>query len=374
LTYDEVQQGIVDQAPEARRALGPLVPVLDDLFALYQVLKRVRRQRGAIEIESVEPRIVFATGARAGRIERIDGVERNLAHEIIEEAMIAANVCAAKFVARHKLPALYRVHEGPNDEKLAELRLYLGELGLRMDGAARPTPAQYAGVMQSASERPDARMIQTIMLRSLSQAVYRPKNVGHFGLALSAYAHFTSPIRRYPDLLLHRVIRHKIRGGTVADAPYSKDEMNALGELTSMTERRAEDAVRDAVSWLKCEYMQDKVGQRYKGLVTGVTSFGMFVELQEMLVDGLVHISGLGSDYFRFDPLRHRLDGERSGKSFGLAQPVTIEVTKVDLDERRIDFALIQEEEEHRSGARRSSHRRTSRSRAGRRKSKDRKD
>ena len=367
LTYDEVADAIVDLEEDSRTRLGELTRPLDDLYALFRVLKRARRRRGALEIETVEPRIVFGVGERTQRIDRIEGVVRNTAHEIIEECMIAANVSAARFLTRHKLPALFRIHEAPSDEKCAELRLFLGEIGLPFTDAAKPSPSEYARVLESAVGRPDAHLVQTLILRSLKQAAYRPKNIGHFGIALECYAHFTSPIRRYPDLLLHRAIRHRLRGGRAADAPYSPEEMVGLGEHTSMAERRDEEAVRDAISWLKCEYMMDKVGEQFSGIVSAVTSFGVFVELKDVLVDGLVHVSSLGDDFYHFDPVRHRLEGERTAKTYRLAQPLTVRVTRVNLDDRKIDFELA----EPSSGPfrpRRSARRRQSQSRAGRRK------
>jgi len=350
LTYSEVYDGIVRGVPALRRDLGSLVEPLETLRELYRALKRARRLRGALEIDSVEPRIVFGRGARARRIDRIETAERNTAHEIIEECMIAANVCAARFLERNRLPGLYRVHEPPSEERCAELRLYLSELGLSppsLESLSSMSPAPFQAVLEAANGRPDARLVQTLVLRAMKQAEYRARNSGHFGLGLSAYAHFTSPIRRYPDLLVHRVISAEIRnrkhdaaGGADVRAalPYAPDEMPALGAHCSMTERRAEDAVRDALAWLKCEYMVDKVGETYSGSITAVTSFGIFVEIPEMMVEGLVHVSALGDDYYQYDPVRHRLQGERHGHVFRLADTLEVRVSNVDLDERKIDF------------------------------------
>ena len=364
LTYDEVAQGIVEKEREARETLGELIPHLDHLFALYRTLKRSRRGRGALELDTAEPIIVFAPGSN--EVVRIEAARRNTAHEIIEECMIAANVCAARFAERHRLPVLYRVHQGPGEEKAAELGWSLSEMGIRFLAGDRITPADFARVLEQVTDRADRELVQTLILRSLAQARYQPKNTGHFGLALPAYAHFTSPIRRYPDLALHRAIRWQLQGRAPQDAPYGVDDMKGLGEHTSGTERRAEEAVRDACASLKCQYMAPRVGERFTGIVSGVTSFGVFVALDEVLVDGLVHVSGLGDDYFHFDPMRHRLIGEQSGRAFRLADPVSVRVARVDIDERRIDFELdLGGGKRDRS---RSPRRNVSRSRAGRRK------
>lgn len=269
--------------------------------------------------------------------------------------MIAANVCTARFLTRHKLPTLYRVHEGPQADKLSDLREFLGELGLSLGGGEKPEASEYARLLDKIQARPDAHLIQTVMLRSLSQARYSPDNIGHFGLAHAEYLHFTSPIRRYPDLLVHRAIRHYLRfqerkkkKGGVAKASaadsfgYSTADMHSLGEHCSMTERRADDATRDAVDWLKCEYMMDKVGQEYDGIVSSVTSFGIFVELKEIYVEGLVHVTALQNDYYRFDPAGHRLRGERTGQVYRLGDQVRVRVVRVDLDDRKLDFELTE--------------------------------
>jgi ribonuclease R len=284
-------------------------------------------------------------------------VERNDAHKIIEECMIAANVCSARFLNRHKLPTLYRVHEGPQATKLADLREFLGELGLSLGGGEKPQASDYAKLLNSIQKRPDMHLIQTVMLRSLSQARYSPDNIGHFGLSHAEYLHFTSPIRRYPDLLVHRAIRHQLRANardpkgtkktrrgvsTRGAFRYAESDMLSLGEHCSMTERRADDATRDAVDWLKCEYMMDKVGENYDGIVSSVTSFGIFVELKEIYVEGLVHITALHNDYYHFDPAGHRLRGERSGRTYRLGDEVRVRVVRVDLDERKMDFELAE--------------------------------
>jgi ribonuclease R len=352
LTYDQVAAMLLDGDPELRARYQPVLENLEQLHSLYKVLRKLRSQRGAIDFETTETRIVF--GAER-KIERIVPVERNDAHKIIEECMIAANVCTARFLTRHKLPTLYRVHEGPQADKLSDLREFLGELGLSLGGGEKPEASEYARLLDKIQARPDAHLIQTVMLRSLSQARYSPDNIGHFGLAHAEYLHFTSPIRRYPDLLVHRAIRHYLRfqerkkkKGGVAKASaadsfgYSTADMHSLGEHCSMTERRADDATRDAVDWLKCEYMMDKVGQEYDGIVSSVTSFGIFVELKEIYVEGLVHVTALQNDYYRFDPAGHRLRGERTGQVYRLGDQVRVRVVRVDLDDRKLDFELTE--------------------------------
>ncbi len=338
LTYDEVAEAVVERKERVRRRHETVVQHLDELHALYKALQRARETRGALDLDSMESRIVFN---EARRIDRIEPVVRNDAHRIIEECMVAANVAAAKFLTRHKLPLLYRVHEPPPAEKVADLALVLGEMGLRVPKARTPEPADYAALAKRIAKLPGAHLLQTLLLRSLSQAVYSPKNIGHFGLALECYAHFTSPIRRYPDLLVHRAIRHVLAGRPAAEFTGTDRPFDVLGEHCSMTERRADDATRDAVAWLKCEFMMDKIGEDFTGLVSGVTSFGVFVQLNQVYVEGLVHVSGLGNDYFHYDPKRNRLEGERTGMSFGLADEVTVKVARVDLDERKIDLELL---------------------------------
>ncbi len=337
LTYEEAAAIAVDREREARRRHAALAPMLDELYRLYRALARARARRGALDIDLPETRIEIDD---KGKIRGIVQRRRNDAHRIIEECMVAANVCAARFVERHRIPALYRVHEGPTPDGLAELRAFLGELGLSLGGGERPRSRHYAALLAQVAGRSEEPLVQTVLLRSLSQAVYSPTNSGHFGLALPCYAHFTSPIRRYPDLLLHRAIRHLLGGGKPGAFGYSREQMVALGEHSSMTERRADEATRDATDRLKCEYMLDKVGEVYDGTVTGVTSFGLFVTLDEVFVEGLVHVSALGQDFFHFDPARHRLSGERSGVTYRLTDRLRVRVVRADPDERKIDFEL----------------------------------
>lgn len=257
--------------------------------------------------------------------------------------MIAANVAAARFLRRHRIPALYRIHEGPSVDRLEKLRGFLGKMGLALGGGERPGAKDYAALLERVRERPDVHLLQTMLLRSLSQAVYSPDNAGHFGLALEAYAHFTSPIRRYPDLLVHRAIRHVLQGGKGKDFHYSHTHMVNLGEHASMTERRADEATHDAVAWLKCEFMLDKVARVFSGVVSGVTSFGLFVELKEVFVEGLLHVTALPNDYYHYDPASQLMRGERGGRVFRLGDSIRVKVMRVDLDERKIDFELAAE-------------------------------
>lgn len=341
LTYDTAARLVVERDPALRRQYNALTPHLDELYTVYKVLKTAREKRGAIDFDTQETVIEYGN---AGKIERIVPSERNDAHRLIEECMISANVAAARFLQRHRIPALYRIHEGPSAAKLEKLRAYLGQLGLQLDGGDKPRSEHYEKLLTAIRDRPDLPIIQTLLLRSLSQAVYSPDNSGHFGLALPAYAHFTSPIRRYPDLLVHRAIRHVLQGGKGQDFSYSQADMATLGEHCSATERRADDATRDAVEWLKCEYMLDKVGNQYAGRVTAATSFGLFVILDEVYVEGLLHVTALTNDYYHFDPIRHSLRGERTGKTYRLGDSIRVSVARVDLDERKIDFELVQAE------------------------------
>ena len=342
LTYTEVSGALEGGDATLHGTLAEVVPMLDALRDAYDALRRARDVRGAIDFDMTETRVVLGPD---GRVERLEPAERNVAHRIIEECMVAANVAAARFLERHRLPALFRIHEGPPPEKVEELRVFLSEFGLKLGGGESPEPRHFAAVIDSAASRTDARLIQTVMLRSLSQAVYAPGNVGHFGLAHRAYVHFTSPIRRYPDVVVHRAIRHVLRRGRPGDLESARGESLAmLGDHCSMTERRADDATRDAIAWLKCEYMLGKLGEEFDATVTGVAPFGVFVTLDDVFVEGLVHVSALGSDYFHFDPVRHRLSGERSRRSYRLADRMRVRAASVDLDERRIDFEPVGKE------------------------------
>ena len=274
-----------------------------------------------------------------GKIDRIEAYARNEAHRLIEECMLAANVCAADFLKANEHPALYRIHEGPTPEKLEALRTFMGEFGFGVAGGDTPHAKDYGRLIKQFKGRPDEQLLQTVLLRSMQQAVYSPDNVGHFGLAYEAYAHFTSPIRRYPDLLIHRAIKAVLNGDKYKAGDWSK-----LGIHCSMTERRADDATRDVNAWLKCYYMQDKLGEIYDGTVAGVTSFGLFVALDGVYVEGLLHVTELGNDYFNFDKARHEMSGERTGVKYRLGDRLTVKVARVDLETSKIDFVLATKE------------------------------
>lgn len=338
LTYTEVARLVVDGDKGLRRKRRDLLPHLEELHALYKVLRRAREHRAAMDFDSPESKIVFGEGKK---IEKIVPAVRNDAHRLIEECMLAANMAAARHLARQNIPHLLRVHEGPTAEKVADLRAFLGRLGLSLDGGDKPEPQDYYHLMDQIDGRADEHLIQTVLLRSMAQAVYSPEKNGHFGLALEAYTHFTSPIRRYPDLLIHRAIRHGLEGKPKAEFRYSKKDMAQLGEHCSFTERRADEATRDVISWLKCEYMQDKLGEEFSGIISAVTPFGFFVELKEVFVEGLVHISTLDKDFFHYDPIGFRLAGERTGIIYRLGDVVQVIVARVDLDERKIDLELV---------------------------------
>lgn len=337
LTYNQVYEVMEKKDNRMRERLAEHVPHLTHLYDLFAVLKQARKERGAIDFDMPETRIVYG---RDRKIEKIVPYERFDSHKVIEECMLSANICAAKFLEKHEQPGLYRVHQGPTEEKLNDLRRFLAEMVLKMPTHRDPVPADYANILRSVEGRPDAHMIQTILLRSMSQAIYSPDNRGHFGLAYDAYAHFTSPIRRYPDLLVHRSIKYVLT--------HKKPQLDAgpslvlAGEHCSMTERRADDATGEVTDWLKCEFMMDKVGQEFPGVISGVTGFGVFVELTDIYVEGLVHISTLPEDYYQFDAIKHILQGERTGKQYRLGDPLKIRVARVDLDQCKIDFVLAE--------------------------------
>lgn len=340
LTYTEVAALLENPAlaPESRR---PLIPHLQHLEQVFHAFLQARKQRGAIDFSSAETRMVFDD---RGKIESIHPVERNDAHRLIEECMLAANVCAANFLLSHQQPTLYRVHPVPATERLDTVRDFLGEFGLHLAGGDKPRASDYATLIQKIQGRPDQRLLETVLLRSLQQAQYSPDNVGHFGLAYEAYAHFTSPIRRYPDLLVHRCIR-----AVIAKKKYAPGDWKALGGHCSMTERRADDATRDVEAWLKCFFMKDRIGDIFNGSVSSVTSFGLFVALDDVYVEGLVHISELGSDYFHYDAGRHQLLGERTGQRYRLGDRVQVQLVRVDMETSKIDFQPIGTTEERSS-------------------------
>jgi ribonuclease R len=334
LTYTQVWNWL-SQPQEARTGdARTLLPHLEDLYALYKTLASARARRGAIDFDTLELGLEFDAN---GKIERIVPLPRNDAHRIIEECMLAANVCAATYLIACKHPALYRIHEGPTPEKLQALKEFLAGSGLSLSGGDAPTPADYAKLLAKIRGRPDENLLQTVLLRSLQQAVYGPDNVGHFGLGYDAYTHFTSPIRRYPDLLIHRALRACLAGRQYQPSGASWKE---LGVHCSLTERRADEATRDVESWLKCYFMQDRVGETFAGTISGVTHFGLFVTLDGLNIDGLVHVSELGSDYFHYDAIRHALVGERTRVTWHLADRIRVTVARVDLEQTKIDFVL----------------------------------
>ncbi len=361
LTYNEVADIVQPAETEMQQRVqakqkaryADLVPHLTSLYGLYHALRETREADGAMDFDTTETRIVFGENRK---IAEIVPVYRNDAHKLIEECMLRANVAAALLLESAELPALYRVHQGPNPDKLENLKEFLREMGLHMGGGLEPTPRDYQAVLKKIANRPDHHLLQTMLIRSMMQAVYQPDNLGHFGLGFEAYTHFTSPIRRYPDLLVHRGIRHLIRNSKhrcverQADAPklakakiypYSLEDMERFGEHASTAERRADAAGYSVVDWLKCEYMQDKIGEEFMATVTSVTSFGLFVELNDIFVEGLVHITELSNDYYRFDPVRHCLEGERNRKIYRLGDSVEVRLVRVDLDEKKIDLQML---------------------------------
>jgi ribonuclease R len=363
-TYTEVAAILANtRGPEAARrsAMKPdLVPHLVHLHECFRALLKQRAKRGAVEFETSETQIICDDN---GRIEKIVPRSRNDAHRVIEEAMLAANVCAAAFIAEHKHPVLYRVHEGPTPERRVTLGNYLKALGLNFSLSEDPVPAELQAIADATKDRPDAQQIHAMLLRSMQQAIYTATNSGHFGLAYEAYAHFTSPIRRYPDLLVHRVIkallhgkRYHIESGKLEDAPKIRrggkapkpqteeaERWEAAGAHCSANERRADEASRDVEAWLKCRYMRDRLGEEFDGTVTAATTFGLFVQLDELFVEGLLHITELGGEYWRFDEARQELRGERTGIRYGAGSKLRVQVSRVDLDGRKIDFRLVRE-------------------------------
>ncbi len=338
LTYNKVSAMLEDKHPKLRKKYKAVLPHLEQMYALYKAMRGQREIRGAMDFDTQETQIVFAEDRK---IDKIIPVQRNDAHKLIEEFMIAANSAAARYLNRKKMPRLLRIHEGPSDEKIKTLKTFLGELGLFIGGDDKPSPVDYMHLTSSIKGRPDAHLIQTVLLRSMSQAVYSPETKGHFGLALDAYTHFTSPIRRYPDLMVHRAIRHCLQGKSAENFYCGFPEIATLGEHCSSNERRADEATRDVVSWLKCEYMQDKIGESFTGIISAVTGFGFFVELADLYVEGLVHVTSLGQDFFKFDPMSHQLKGERTGVRYRLGDEVNIVVMGVNLDDKKIDFELL---------------------------------
>lgn len=370
LTYTEVA-AVLGNTKGTEAAKRPtLVPHLLNLHGVYQALLLARHARGAIDFETTETYIVCN---EVGKIEQILPRTRNEAHKLIEECMLAANVCAADLLERHKHPSLYRVHALPTKEKLNQVRTFLKQVGLNLGGGDKPSASDYAELMPKIKMRPDALLLQTMLLRSMQQAVYSPENIGHFGLSYEAYAHFTSPIRRYPDLLTHRAIKAILQGkrytpkgidtsvlntmlSPAARKKHAQDKAEgkqkaegdlaiweALGIHCSANERRADEASRDVEAWLKCYFIRDKLGEEFTGVISGVATFGIFVQLDSLFIEGMVHVTELGADHFKFDEARHELRGERTGIRYQLTDRVTVQVSRVDLDARKIDLRLVTE-------------------------------
>jgi ribonuclease R len=365
LTYTQV--GAVMEQPDSplardvvKRLDKQTLTMLHQYHDLYGALRSQRDERGAIDFETTETRIIYDENHK---ISAIEPVVRNVAHKMIEEAMLAANICAAKILEKSNLPALYRNHDAPKLEKLKSLQQFIGPLGLKFDWSEKmgaPTPAAFRSLTTAIANRPDREVIQTVMLRSMNQAKYEAENKGHFGLAYKAYTHFTSPIRRYPDLLVHRAIRYLIRSGEGGNQvaggpslvarmrgvakkhalPYTPAQMVALGEHCSLTERRADEASRDVVQWLKCQFMKQHLGDEFEGVISSVTSFGLFVQIGDLYIEGLVHVASLDSDYYRYDDVRHALVGESSGQRYALGDSVRVRIAAVNVEDRKIDLLM----------------------------------
>ena len=339
LTYDQVRRIMEAGDPVLTERFGHVLSNLQHLHKVFRLLFRRRERRGALDFDSRQAYFEFDTD---GRVAQIRLQQRHDAHRLIEEFMVAANVEAAKFVSRGKLPFLYRVHEPPPAEKLELLEEFLRSHGLQVHWSEKPEPQQFAAIQRKVAELPDAALVNARILRSLSLAAYQPENKGHFGLSLEYYSHFTSPIRRYPDLLLHRAIKHLCRKKAADDFTYGRREMVELGRHCSWTERRAEDAARDVDERLKCQFMKRHIGDVFEGVISGVTSFGVFVELLDFAVSGLVHVTAMPNDYYQFDPISSSMTGKRRGLRFQLADEVSVEVIGVSLEERNIDFRMVE--------------------------------
>ena len=338
LTYTSVAAFLSNPAAPAGAALQSLSKPLHDLYDVFKALHKARLQRHALDFDAQEVKARFD---ERGKVIAFVEQSRNDAHRLIEECMIAANVQAAKFLKRHKIPTLYRVHGSPEEDRLEQLREFLRGFAISLPLDRKLTPKDLSEIIARISNSDEAHLIENVIMRSMPQAVYQPDNIGHFGLALTEYAHFTSPIRRYPDLLVHRGIRHVLQGGTPEDWPAELHDVNALGAQCSTLERRADEATRDAMSWLKCEYMQNHIGEEFDSVVTGVVEFGLFVQIKDMQIDGLIHVSSLGSDYFNRDKSGYRLIGERSKKVYRLGDHLRVRLINVVIDERKIDFELV---------------------------------
>ncbi len=339
MTYSQVNDLIHNPESEYREQFAEQLENIEALNELYQILKKARSERGALEFETTETRIVFDNERK---IEEIVPVVRNDAHKLIEECMLLANVATARFLKWHKVPIVYRVHESPMEEKLKNLRTFLGDFGLTLNGGNEPTAHDFAEVAEKVAGQPYEHLVQTVLLRSMNQAVYQSDNKGHFGLNYENYTHFTSPIRRYPDLLVHRAIRYVWEKSDDKPFMYDEAKMDVMGQHCSATERRADEATRDAVTFLKCEFLSHRLGEEYEAVVSAATNFGLFVEIDPLYVEGLVHITELGEDYFHYDNARHCLKGERTGKVYRLGDRLKVQIAQVNLDERKVDLRFIE--------------------------------
>ncbi len=333
LTYTIAHKILYENDDNLIKKHSHVLTNLKSLKKVYDLLSKQREKRSAIEFDSVETAINFNED---GKIDSIQPIHRNEAHKIIEECMLAANVSAAKFLLKENSPAIYRNHESPKEEKLELLKNYIAEFGLKLGGGQKPSAKDYSALLQSIRSRPESQMLQTMILRSMQQAVYETKNKGHFGLAYDTYTHFTSPIRRYPDLIVHRAIKEKLKRNELR-----VKDLDGIAKQCSTTERRADEASRDVEDWLKCYFMKDRLGDVFSGTISSVTGFGVFVSLDEIYIEGLIHVTDLGNDYYVFNKSKHALIGERSGKSFGMGDRVKIKVAKIDMELSRIDLILI---------------------------------
>jgi ribonuclease R len=351
LTYTQVAAMLEGRDQKARREHSAILPSLECLQRVYEALRRWREARGALDFEAPEVKVLVD---ESGNVTDIREYPRNDAHRLIEECMIAANVEAARFLKKHKMPALFRIHGRPEEDRIQDLKKFLALRGVHLDIEGELEPARLQKALKLIAERPDAGVLQNAIIRSLPQALYQPLNIGHFGLALAEYAHFTSPIRRYPDLLVHRGIRHALAGGTAADFEHAPRAMEVLGQECSMRERRADEAARSVVAYLKCEFMRPKVGEEFDAVATGIAEFGVFVQLKGIQVDGLVHVTSLPRDYFRFHEGDRTLVGERTGMRLSIGDELRVRLIRVDSAERKIDFELVDKTGTHFHPRRRS--------------------
>ena len=333
LSYTITYKILYENDDDLSKKYSHVLTNLKNLKDIYDLLSKQREKRSAIEFDSVETAINFNED---GKIDSIQPVHRNEAHKIIEECMLAANVSAAKFLLKENSPSIYRNHESPKEEKLELLKNYIAEFGFKLGGGQKPSAKDYSALLHSIKSRPESQMLQTMILRSMQQAVYETKNKGHFGLAYDTYTHFTSPIRRYPDLIVHRAIKEKLKRKELR-----VKDLDGIAKQCSTTERRADEASRDVEDWLKCYFMKDRLGDVFSGTISSVTGFGVFVSLDEIYIEGLIHVTDLGNDYYVFNKSKHALIGERSGRSFGMGDRVKVKVSQIDMNLSRIDLILI---------------------------------